>query len=92
MQQDIADIGKVGAGGIELLNYYMYGGVIQSEPVPVDWDIYNFGTDAYVDVLKAALEATQANGLIMDFEVGVQSGQGAPAEPGNPGLSWEMVC
>lgn len=59
--------------------------------VPVDWDIFNFGTPAYNTVLIAALQACKDNGLLMDFEVGVQSGQGAPAEPDNPGLAWFVV-
>lgn len=44
--------------------------------VPVDWDIFNFGTPVYNTVLKAALQACKENGLLMDFEVGVQSGVG----------------
>lgn len=48
-----------------------------------DWDIYGFGTPAYKSILKAALQATKDNDLVMDFAMGPQSGQGVPAEPEN---------
>lgn len=88
---DIAAIAGIGAGGIELLNYFLYGGGQVNGPIPVDWDVYNFGTPAYNTVLIAALQACQDNGLVMDFEVGTESGEGAPAEPDNPGLTWILV-
>lgn len=56
-----------------------------------DWNIYGFGTTAYRNVLKAALQAHKDNGLVMDFALGPESGQGVPAEPDNPGLTWELV-
>ncbi|CZR61746.1 uncharacterized protein PAC_11643 [Phialocephala subalpina] len=86
---DIEGIGDVGAGGIELLNYYMYGG--EDGNASTDWDIYGFGTPAYNEILKAAAQATKDHGLIMDFCMGPESGQGAPAEPDNPGLSYELI-
>jgi hypothetical protein len=33
--------------------------------------------------LKAALQASKDNGLMMDLCIGPQSGQGVPAEPDN---------
>ncbi|KAH8647380.1 hypothetical protein BX600DRAFT_390073 [Xylariales sp. PMI_506] len=89
LADDIAQIGSRGAGGIELLNYYNYGGAIG--PAATDWNIYGYGTAAYRTVLKAALQACQDLGLLMDFSIGPQSGQGVPASPDNPGLAWELV-
>ncbi|QMW39076.1 hypothetical protein G4B11_002356, partial [Aspergillus flavus] len=60
-------------------------------PEGVDWNIYGYGTSAYRKVLKAALQAHKDHGLLMDFSMGPQSGQGVPAEPDNPGLVWEVV-
>lgn len=61
-------------------------------PAATDWSIYGYGTPAYRQVLKAALQTHKDNGLIMDFAMGPQSGQGVPAQPDEPGLSWELVC
>ncbi len=47
---DISNIGRVGAGGIELLGYYFYGeipGDVRTSPVPVDWTKYGWGTLAW---------------------------------------------
>ncbi|KAI1409815.1 hypothetical protein F5Y13DRAFT_202982 [Hypoxylon sp. FL1857] len=87
--EDIAELGARGAGGIQFLNYYNYGG--SSGSAATDWNIYGYGTPAYREVLKAALQAHKDNGLVMDFSMGPQSGQGVPAEPDNPGLAWDLV-
>ncbi|UDD54805.1 hypothetical protein AFCA_002448 [Aspergillus flavus] len=63
---------------------------IPLQPEGVDWNIYGYGTSAYRKVLKAALQAHKDHGLLMDFSMGPQSGQGVPAEPDNPGLVWEL--
>ncbi|KAI0107934.1 hypothetical protein F4776DRAFT_414946 [Hypoxylon sp. NC0597] len=87
--KDIAELGTRGAGGIQFLNYYNYGGI--SGSAATDWNIYGYGTPAYREVLKAALQAHRDNSLVMDFSMGPQSGQGVPAEPDNPGLAWDLV-
>ncbi|KAI1137565.1 hypothetical protein F5Y05DRAFT_419507 [Hypoxylon sp. FL0543] len=87
--QDIAELGARGAGGIQFLNYYNYGG--SSGSAATDWNVYGYGTSAYREVLKAALQAHKDNALVMDFSMGPQSGQGVPAEPDNPGLAWDLV-
>ncbi|KAJ4296362.1 hypothetical protein N0V90_006407 [Kalmusia sp. IMI 367209] len=91
LAEDIAQIGQRGAGGVELLNYFNYGGVQGPPPKEVDWNIYGYATPAYRKTLEVALEAIKDNDLIMDFSMGPQSGQGVPAEPDEFGLSWELV-
>ncbi|KAK5096104.1 hypothetical protein LTS08_007710 [Lithohypha guttulata] len=86
---DIVQLAARGAGGIEFLNYYDYGGVIATGPA-TDWNIYGYGTPAYRDVLKAALQVHKDLGLVMDFSMGPQSGQGVPAEPYEPGLAYNL--
>ena len=100
MAADIKDIGKIGAGGIELNSYYLvstrycrvyflpnktkssqYGGLFGTPET--NWNIYGFGTPAYNKILKTAAQATKDNGLIMDFAMGPQSGQGVPASSDN---------
>lgn len=41
---DIREAGRVGAGGVEFLGYYLYG---DSSLVPVDWTIYGWGSPAW---------------------------------------------
>ncbi|KAL3475735.1 hypothetical protein BJX99DRAFT_259172 [Aspergillus californicus] len=91
LAEDISALAERGAGGIQFLNYFFYGGYAGTPPAEADWNIYGYGTPAYRDVLKAALQTTKDNGLVMDFALGPQSGQGVPAEPDELGLSWEMV-
>lgn len=47
--EDVKQIGRIGASGMELLTYYLYG-----EPpagwgtfAPVDWSVYGWGTKAW---------------------------------------------
>lgn len=49
---DVAAAGNVGAGGLELLGYYLYGGppsngAGRGTAAPVDWATYGFGTPAW---------------------------------------------
>lgn len=93
VQADIAAIGAVGAGGIELLGYYQYG-LPEAErgvPPPTDWTLYGFGTPAFRDVFHAALQATSDGALVMDFAQGANQGQGVPSVPGTEGLAVELA-
>jgi hypothetical protein len=38
-----------------------------------------------------ALKSHSEHGLVMDFAIGSNQGQGVPAEPDNKGLQWNMV-
>lgn len=88
VKADIESAGALGAGGVELLPFYNYGG---GTPV-VDWVKYGFGTEAFNEVFKGALEAHRDSDLVMDFAMGPNQGQGVPAEIDNPGLQWDLVC
>ena len=68
---------------LQMSDLEKYGGTQSGAPEGVDWDIYGFRTPACNKVLKAAAEACRDNGLVMDFSLGAQSGQGAPAEIDN---------
>lgn len=41
--EDIQEIGIIGAGGIEFLPYYLYGGVYPSHSPTPDWNLYGYG-------------------------------------------------
>lgn len=64
---------------------------MQGNSPATDWNIYGYGTPAYRKVLKAALQAHKDHSLIMDFAMGLQSGQGVPAEPNELGLEYNLV-
>jgi hypothetical protein len=88
---DIADAGRVGAGGVEVLGYYLYDSYA-GEYVPVDWATYGWGTEAWKEVFTTAAQAHKDNGLIMDAALGPNQGAGAPAEVDSDGLLWDLVC
>lgn len=88
---DIAAAGSIGAGGIELVPFFEYGGELGSMPAGADWASYNFGTVHFRNIFAAALTAHEENGLVMDFALGPNQGQGVPASPDNPGLQWDLV-
>lgn len=91
---DIAEAGRVGAGGIELLGYYFYGdlpGDARESVVPDDWTIYGWGTPAWKEVFGYALQAIKSEGLLMDFAIGPNQGAGVPAPVDSEGLQWNLI-
>lgn len=90
--KDIASAASIGAGGVEFTPFYEYGGDLGSMPLGANWSTYNFGTPAFNKIFKKALEAHEEYGLVMDFALGPNQGQGVPAKPDDEGLQWDMVC
>jgi len=91
VKQNIGSSGSIGAGGVEFLPFYNYGGELGGAPPGSDWSTYNFGTEASTKLFIAALEAHHSNGLLMDFALGPNQGQGVPASPDDEGLQWDLV-
>ncbi|KAH8897161.1 hypothetical protein GQ53DRAFT_887412 [Thozetella sp. PMI_491] len=91
VREDIKSNAELGAGGIEFLPYFGYGGTIKGEPPGADWALSNFGTPQFLSVFQAALEAHKDNGLKMDFAMGPNQGQGVPASADDEGLQWDLV-
>ncbi|KAE8137002.1 hypothetical protein BDV38DRAFT_293566 [Aspergillus pseudotamarii] len=88
---NIKDSGERGAGGIEFVPFYNYGGEAGDPPPQADWVTNGFGTPAFRDVFRAALQAHKEAGLLMDFALGPNQGQGVPASSDDPGLQWDLV-
>ncbi|KAL2846698.1 hypothetical protein BJY01DRAFT_263257 [Aspergillus pseudoustus] len=88
--EDVAAVAQVGGGGMEFVPFFDYGGALNSNP-PVNWSTYGFGTPPFVELFKTALQAHSKHGLLMDFALGPNQGQGVPASPDNEGLEWELV-
>ncbi|KAF9891846.1 hypothetical protein FE257_003331 [Aspergillus nanangensis] len=86
VQQNIRDAGSIGLGGVEFLPYYNYGETVSG----ADWSTYGFGTPAFINVFKAALQAHKDSGLVMDFPLGPSQGQGVPASTDDAGLQWDL--
>ncbi|KAL2678407.1 hypothetical protein Neosp_009153 [[Neocosmospora] mangrovei] len=80
LRQDIREMAAVGAGGFQFLSYY------QIFPQPSDWSVYGYGTDTFRPFFRAAMETAQEEGVLMDFAVAANQGQGVPAEPGTHGI------
>lgn len=93
VQEDIAEAGRIGAGGLEFLGYYLYGNPgtnEQSGPIPVDWNTYGWGTEAWKTLQDGALRATVKEGLVMDIPLGPNQGAGVPAPADSEGLLWTL--
>lgn len=88
---DIRNLASVGAGGLEFLPFYLYGLPVAAHDTPTDWAKYGFGTPAFNDLFKSALGVARDEGLLMDFAVGANQGQGVPSEPRTPGLAVHLV-
>ncbi|KAH8812100.1 hypothetical protein F5884DRAFT_302871 [Xylogone sp. PMI_703] len=92
---DVQAAGAVGAGGLECLGYYLYGGppnnAGRGNAAPVSWATYGFGTDAWNALFKSMVQAHKDNGLVMDFSMGPNQGTGVPAEYNSDGLMWDLV-
>jgi hypothetical protein len=91
VQENIKSAGAIGAGGVEFLPFYNYGGGIDGKPVDANWSKYGFGTESYNKLFLAALKAHKEAGLAMDFAMGPNQGQGVPANPDDEGLMWDLV-
>ncbi|KAE9575722.1 hypothetical protein CGMCC3_g8271 [Colletotrichum fructicola] len=92
VKSDIQSAGNIGAGGVEFLPFYNYGGQLGPPPVGVNWSTSGFGTPDFIKTLIAGLEAHKESGLSMDFAVGPNQGQGVPADPSNEGLQWDLFA
>ncbi len=90
IKADIRDAGAHGAGGVEFLPFFNYGGS-RGAPPGTDWSTYNFGTPPFHALFRAALEAHQENDLLMDFALGPNQGQGVPAAADDEGIQWDLV-
>lgn len=91
VQKDIKSAGAIGAGGVEFLPFYNYGGQLSPAPNGSDWSRDGFGTPAFQKMFTAALQAHRDAGLVMDFALGPNQGQGVPAEYDDEGLQWDLV-
>lgn len=91
VQNNIKSAGAIGAGGVEFLPFYNYGGELSPEPTGANWTRDGFGTPTYHKMLLGALEAHEEAGLVMDFPLGPNQGQGVPADPSDEGLQWDLV-
>ena len=90
VRKDIASVVDVGAGGVEFLPFYLYGLPGGGAP-PTDWTKFGFGSPAFKDLLKGALQETKEQGLVMDIAQGANQGQGVPSAPLTSGLAVELV-
>ena len=87
VQSDIAALAEVSAGGLQFLGYYNQG----FPPVSTDWSRYGFGTAAFKELLRAALNTTAQHQLRFDFAIGPNTAAGIPAVPRTDGLAMELV-
>ncbi|RDW76315.1 uncharacterized protein DSM5745_06307 [Aspergillus mulundensis] len=88
---NIKESGARGAGGVEFVPFYNYGGELDGPAPQADWVTNGFGTPAFREVFRTALQAHKDAGLLMDFALGPNQGQGVPASVDDDGLQWDLV-
>lgn len=92
VQADIASAGAIGAGGLEFVPFFNYGGQMGAAPKGSEWSKYAFGSPAFKELLVSALTAHKEHELMMDLAIGPNQGQGVPANSTDKGLQWDLVC
>ncbi|KAJ5909561.1 secreted protein [Penicillium tannophilum] len=97
LAEDVRSIGKAGAGGIELLGYYLYGdssayGGGNSAPLQTDWTVYGFGGAPWKEMVDTILEVAKEDKLVIDFANGPNQGAGVPALYNSDGLLWDLAA
>lgn len=98
MAEDVRSVLHAGAGGLELVPFYLSGRGEESfrrdgtEPIPhlPDWSKYGFGTPSFVKLLEDILKAARDNGVTIDYALGANQGQGVPSQVTTPGLAVEL--
>lgn len=71
---DINEIHKVGAGGLEFLAYYNYGQYIRADVdakiLPGNWSKDGFGSQPFNNLFATALSTAVDKGLMFDIPLG----------------------
>ncbi|GKZ38031.1 hypothetical protein AbraIFM66950_009945 [Aspergillus brasiliensis] len=94
--EDVKAIGEAGAGGLELLGYYLYGdsksyyGLLQC-PLQSDWTIFGFGSPAWKNLVDTVLTTAKEYDLLVDLAIGPNQGAGVPAPYNDDGLLWDLA-
>jgi hypothetical protein len=88
---DIKSAGSIGAGGVEFLLFFNYGGDHGPQPKGANWSSFAFGSPSYRDLLVDALKSHSQLDLYMDIAIGPNQGQGVPANADDEGLQWDLV-
>ncbi|THV06626.1 hypothetical protein K435DRAFT_644795 [Dendrothele bispora CBS 962.96] len=88
LRSDISEMAHVGSSGFELL-WQNYGQQVIVDPTEVA-----FGSDRFVTVTAAAVQAALANNITIDFTMGPSQGAGVPVFPEDvdkEGMNTELV-
>ncbi|KAL0933305.1 uncharacterized protein CTRU02_212268 [Colletotrichum truncatum] len=83
--KDVGEIAAVGSGGLEFLPYYQF------RSPSANWSEYGYGSAASSAVLRATMKAADEHGILLDFAIGANQGQGVPADPESVGLALELA-
>jgi hypothetical protein len=91
--KDFCDAKDAGAGGLQYIPFYLYGLATQPSGVgtPTDWNKYGFGTPAFNSQFKDVLKAAETAGIVFDYALGANQGQGVPSKPLTPGLAMQLL-
>ncbi|PYH34346.1 uncharacterized protein BO87DRAFT_308478 [Aspergillus neoniger CBS 115656] len=93
--EDVKAMGESGAGGLELLGYYLYGdtlnyGAQMQCPLQSDWTTFGFGSPAWKSLADTVLVTAKKYDLLVDLAMGPNQGAGVPAPYNDDGLLWDL--
>ncbi|KAF3763073.1 hypothetical protein M406DRAFT_292702 [Cryphonectria parasitica EP155] len=96
VSEDVRSLARAGAGGLELLGYYLYGdngvyGGGSDAPLQSDWTIYGFGSSAWKNLLDTVLGTAKDEEILVDLAIGPNQGAGVPAPYGHDGVLWDFA-
>ncbi|GLB02333.1 hypothetical protein AtubIFM57258_003678 [Aspergillus tubingensis] len=94
--EDVKVMGEAGAGGLELLGYYLYGdspnnGGLWQCPLQSDWTTFGFGSPAWKDLVDTVLTTAKEYDLLVDLAIGPNQGAGVPSPYNDDGLLWDLA-
>lgn len=90
---DIRGAGSIGAGGVELLGFYNYGGSFGPPPngSGIDWTVTGWGLPAWKNLQDVAIRTAVNANLVIDLSLGPNQGAGTPAPYNDTGRAWQLV-
>ncbi|KAJ4413671.1 hypothetical protein N0V82_008400 [Gnomoniopsis sp. IMI 355080] len=93
--EDVKALARAGAGGLELLGYYLYGDsgyyTTLTAPIETDWTIYGFGSEPWNNLQDTVLSTAKEESLLVDLALGPNQGAGVPAPYNDDGLLWDVA-
>lgn len=88
---DIETATRLGAGGVDFLPFFEYGGALFPVPPSSNWSTGASGNRNWNESFLVGLNFHQETGMLMDFALGPNQRQGIPSAPDEGGIHWDLI-